>query len=154
MLKTLSSRLTIFYKVLFPAGWTSVFGLTTLLLWLGVMHGKHGEPPPDQMKWTFLVIWLVGTAFILWMCTRLKQVRVDSNNLYVSNFLREVPIPFSLIADVTENRWINIHPVTIHFRDDTQFGRTVTFMPTARFLKAFSPHPVVVELKRLSGIGA
>jgi hypothetical protein len=154
MLKTLSSGLTVLLKVLFPVVWISGFGFGTLALWLGAMHGKHGAPPPDEMKWLFTVIWLAGTAFILWICARLKQVRVDANNLYVSNFLREVAIPLNLIADVTENRWINIHPVTIHFRDETQFGRTVTFMPTARFLRPFSPHPVVAELKRLGGLGA
>lgn len=151
MPKTLSSAQTFLMKVVFPTLWITGFGLGTLSLWLGVMHGKNGSPPPDAMKLHFLVIWIVGTAFILWTCAGLKRVRVDSKSLYVSNYLREITIPLSVIEDITENRWVNIHPVTIYFRNVTEFGQRITFMPTIRFFGLWSSHPVVAELKLLAG---
>lgn len=138
-------------KVLFPVIWISGFGLGTLGLWLGSMHGKNGALPPDTMRWQFLGVWIAGTAFILWGCAGLKRVRLDSTHLYVSNFLREISIPLNMIVDVTENRWINIHPVTIHFRAATEFSQRITFMPTVRFFALWGSHPVVAELKRLAG---
>ena len=152
-MKTLSSAQTFLMKVLFPAVWISGFGLGTLWLWLGTMHGKNGALPPDEMKWQFLLAWIAGSAFILWGCAGLKRVRMDSVNLYISNYLREISVPLTMISDVTENRWINIHPGTIHFRNATRFGQKVTFMPTIRLFGLWSSHPVVTELRRHAGLG-
>ena len=151
-LKTVSSAQTFVMKVVFPIFWISVFGLGTLLLWLGTMHGPNGEPPPDAMRWVFLGAWVLGSAFILWICAGLKRVRVDATRIYVSNYLREEPIALNLIKAVTEIRWINIHPVTVHFRTVTAFGERITFMPKIRVFGLFTAHPVVAELRRLAGL--
>jgi len=95
----------------------------------------------------------MGTAFILWGGAGLKRVRLDSTSLYVSNYMKEITVPLNMIADVTENRWINIHPVTVHFRVNTEFGQKITFMPTVRFFSIWSSHPIVAELKHLAGCG-
>jgi hypothetical protein len=139
-------------KVVFPLLWISAFGLATLALWLASFHDKTGAAVTNHLKWIFLAAWVTGTTFILWTCTGLKQVRMDSENLYVSNYLKEITIPFRMIADVTENRWVNIHPVTIYFRGDTEFGSQITFMPTSRLALSWSSHPVVAELKQKAGL--
>jgi hypothetical protein len=149
-MKTLSSTQTFIMKVLFPVLWVSGFGLGTLALWVGAMHGQSGVPP--EMKWQFLGAWIAGTTFILWGCAGLKRVRIDSKNPYVSNYRKEILVPFNMIFDVTENRWLNIHPVTIHLRSVTEFGSTLTFMPAMRFT-LWGSHPVVAELKKLAGVG-
>lgn len=148
--RTISSAQTFIMKLVFPALWISVFGFGTASLWLDFMHDKNGTSPPSEMKFMFLIMWLAGTAFILWSCARLKRVRLDDKHIHVSNYRREISIPLSLIAGVTEIRWINIHPVTIHLRKDTEFGRSITFMPTIRFFALWSSHPIVTELNRLS----
>ena len=78
-------------------------------------------------------------------------MRIDGTQLYVSNYLEEISIPFSNVIDVTENRWTNFHPVTIHLRNATEFGDRITFMPKSRFF-GWTTHPVVHELKMLAGI--
>jgi len=139
-------------KVLFPGVWISLFGLGTILLWLNTMHGTNRDLPSEEMKWLFLIAWIAGSAFILWVCAGLKRVRIDATNLYISNYLWEISVPLASISAVTENRWINIHPVTVHFRDTTQFGPKITFMPTIRIFAFWSSHPVVTELKQLAGL--
>jgi hypothetical protein len=153
MSQQISSMQTFIMKVIFPVVWITAFGFGTLMLWLDAMHDKVGAPPPDEMKWQFLLIWIIGTTFISWLSLPLKQVRVDSTNLYISNYLKEVSTPLKNISDVTENRWINIHPVTIHFRNPTEFGHKITFMPTVRFFALWSSHPIVEELKRWARTG-
>jgi len=69
--------------------------------------------------------------------------------LHVSNFRKEIVVPLTFIESVTENRWINVHPVTIHFRGETEFGRKISFMPKARMMFFRSSHPVVGELRRM-----
>ncbi len=97
----------------------------------------------------FLISWILGTIFLWFLCGALKRVRVDDHFIYVSNYLREVSIPLSLIDDVTENRWINIRPVTVYFRAKTAFGNHIVFMPKSQFA-FWRSHPVVEELKNLA----
>ena len=152
MKRRLSSLQTFLMKVIFPGLWIPLFGMGPLMMFLGTFEGQ--DPPP---KWTFLFAWLAGSAFICWSCIRLKEVSVDEDFLYVSNYLKEVAIPLSEIQDVTENVWVNIHPVTIHLKSPSEFGDKIVFMPTVRFFTLFSSHPVVTELKELAkskGIGA
>lgn len=137
---------TFLMKVVFPVLWIGMFGFGTLVQWFGPITGKAGARTPSFMKWQFLVMWIAGSAFIIWSCGRLKRVRIDGGFLYVSNYRREITVPLSMIESVTENRWLNIHPVTVRFRVPTEFGQAITFMPTARFWN-LSSHPVVRELR-------
>ena len=132
-------------KFVFPAFWIPSLGLGTLSVFLGGFEGP--DPPP---KLLFLFAYVAGAVFIWWSCVRLKQVSVDNNFLYVSNYIKEIAIPLSEIHDVTENRWVNIHPVTIRLKSSSEFGDKIVFMPTVRFFAFFSSHPVVSELKELA----
>ena len=101
----------------------------------------------------FLAVWVVGSIFILSASAGLKRVRIDQRQLYVSNYVKEISIPFGAIVDVEQNRWLNIRPVTIYFREPTEFGDKATFMPKARIRLLFwKVDPVVDELKNLAGI--
>jgi hypothetical protein len=151
MIRNISSVQTFWMKFLLPAIWIMGFGLGTVSLWLGIMHGRSNDLPPEEMKWLFLIFWVAGTLGILWTAANLKRVRVDSKYLYVSNYLRETSIPFSNVKDVTENRWVNYHPVTIHFQDATEFGDKIRFMPKLRYFGFWRSHPIVGELKQLAG---
>jgi hypothetical protein len=115
-------------------------------MWLGTTRSSISEIP----RLEFLVAWIVGTLLILLSTARLKRVRIDSRNIYVSNYLREVVVPIANVCDVTENRWLNWHPVTVHFRDSTGFGPSIVFMPRIRWFSLWSSHPVVAELRELS----
>lgn len=145
--RRLSSLQTVLMKVVFPAIWIPLWGSGTLMMFFGVLEGGGGT----ALKWVFLFVWVAGSAFIYWSCIRLKEVSVDDNFLYVSNYLKEVSIPLSEIYDVTENKWLNIHPVTIHLKSPSEFGDKIIFMPKARFFAFFDlNHPVVNELKKLA----
>jgi hypothetical protein len=141
--RTLSSAWTFWTKFLFPAIWIFAFGYVTFV-WSG------GSP---QTKLVFLVVWIAGATSILWVYAGLKRVRLDERQLYVSNYIQEIHIPFSAITEVKQNRWINSRPITIYFRDATQFGDKVTFMPKQR-IQIWSVDPVVNELKQLAGLVA
>jgi len=149
--RTLSSAQTFWMKFVFPTFWSSMFAMGTLGLFLGEFHGRNNETPPDWVKWEFFAFWIVGSMFLWWGCGRLKKVRTDSSAIYVSNYFKEVRIPVDAIQTVTENRWINIHPVTIHLREATTFGDRIVFMPTVRFFP-WGSHPVVKELRELAHV--
>lgn len=138
----LSSRLTFVTKVIFPMVWIGGFGAGTIAVWAS-------NNTTDQMKWGFLAVLIVGALSIWWSCVRLKKVSVDGSALYVSNFLKEIALPFDVVDRVSENRWINIRPVTLYFRRFTDFGNKIVFMPKTRIMLPWRSHPVVDEIKRM-----
>ena len=145
MSRRLSSLQTPLMKILLPLFWIPFWGFGTVILFFGRFEG--GDP---DLQWIFLFGSVGGFVLIYWSCMRLKAVRVDDNFLYVSNYLKEISIPLSEIYDVTENAWINIHPVTIHLKSPSEFGEEIVFMPKARYFAFFNfHHPVVDELKEL-----
>jgi hypothetical protein len=151
-IRMLSSRLTFITKFFFPIFWITVFGFGTVALWAGKLTDRSGAPPPIEVKFAFLAIFVAGSVFISWTCVRLKEVRAEDCSLYVSNYLKEISVPVGMIKEISENRWISHRPVTIHFRSDTEFGRKITFMPKQWLIRLWKPHPVVGELQRLAGI--
>ena len=143
----LSSRLTFITKTIFPACWIVGFGAITAFFW-----ASRGLPA--KTGWLFLAAWTAGALSFWWWCVPLKRVRVGDGALYVSNFRKEIVVPLTFIESVTENRWINVHPVTVHFRGDTEFGRKISFMPKSRVMFFWSSHPVVGELRRMVAAAA
>ena len=100
-----------------------------------------------QVLWHLLPILLVGVVGFLVFSVRLKVVRMDDEALYVSNYRKEIRVPFSEVESV--GGWFTKRLVTIHFRMETEFGRKVSFMPELRWfdLDVFGPHPIIAELE-------
>ena len=139
--QSLSSMLTIIYKVIFPTVWLGGFGIGTIAMTLF-------EPRPD---WGFAIALLIGFLMFYFLCFPLKSVEVDQDYLYVSNYIKTVRVPFSQIEEVTESRLINIHPVWVKFKTPTEFGTTIVFMPYFDFGSIFMmSHPVVAKLRELA----
>jgi hypothetical protein len=160
MLRTLSSAQTFLMKFVFPLVWLSGFATGTTAMFLTDAQAtrdnldstgapqSRAQPPPPEMKWGFLAMTLAGAAFLYWGCMRLKRVAISGDSLVISNYLTTIQVPLSELDRVTENRWINIHPVTLHFRRPTAFGTRVVFMPKVRWLGLFfSSHPVVDDIR-------
>ena len=81
---------------------------------------------------------------------RYKKVSVDDQVLYVSNYRKEIKIPVSDIADVTEIKWIRTRPVTIHLKTDSEFGRKIVFTPKFNRFRIVADNPMIAELKELA----
>ena len=133
-------------KFLIPFVWIGGFGFgAAVLLRGGDPFGDH--PPPPGVKGLFLAGLLAGAVTIYWWCLRLMRVVMTDRELRISNYLREIVVPLSDVDQVSENRWVSIHPVTIQFVRRTDFGHRIVFMPTARPFAFFSSHPIVAELR-------
>jgi len=151
--RTISSVFSLVLKVVVPL-WIVLFGVPTVLLWLNMMHGAAGGPVHEGITWFFLILWIAGSVFFFLVPMRLKRVRIGENGLYISNYIREISVPFDSIKDVTFNRWIRGNPITVHFRDATAFGDRIMFLPRPDFdfRNWNKPHPVIAELRRLAGL--
>ena len=153
----LSSRFTFVYKVLSP--------LAVFVWFCLAMYGHITNKETPEGSFVANATWLIPfiPLFEFLACFGLiagslasfgdlKRVRLRNGTLYVSNYLRQIEVPLSCVVNVTEDRWTNIHPVTIHFRHVTPFGKQVVFAPSARLGPFRRSHPVVAYLKRLAGL--
>lgn len=85
------------------------------------------------------------------MTIPLKRARLDGEKLLVSNYIVEREIPINQIAEVRQNRWLNLRPVTITFRTSTPFGNRIAFIPHGFFQMMFwKEDKRVSELRRLA----
>ncbi|MEP6788942.1 MAG: hypothetical protein ABJB40_10960 [Acidobacteriota bacterium] len=147
-LRRISSILTVFYKFILPA----IFAIGIVNVWI-IWGARSLHPKEDIPVWFFYVIpffLLVTSILSAW---RLKWVAIDAANLrlYVSNYRKEIAIPFSEIANVTEFRFSDPRRITIHLPNETEFGKKIVFIGTYRFLGIWAgPHPIVDELQNLA----
>jgi hypothetical protein len=137
--------MTAIFKFIFPVIWTAAFGTGAAAMIAAGRKGKEGI--------ALIIVLIAGALFIYWGFIRLKKVSMDDQFLYISNFRKEIKVHRSEIAKVTENVYINTHPVWIHFKRTTEFGDYVMFMPTSRPFAFFSSHPIVEELRKKVGMG-
>ena len=144
----ISSGQTFVMKWLFPVVWIGAFASATIALFVlpGPLRDQNGHQLPEKIRWIFLAATVGGSAFILAIVAPLKRIAMDDENLYVSNYRREIVIPLRDVESVTENRWINIHPVTLHLRRESEFGSKIIFMPPARWFN-FPSHPIVKTIR-------
>jgi hypothetical protein len=148
MMEKLSSSWTFFYKIVFPIIWISGFGIGTLTLWLGKFDQQ--PPPPIEMKWLFLIAWLVGSGSILWFALRLKTVTLNGDRLIIKNYGQEDTIPLSSINGISGTRFINPKTIKLNLYPPCVFGEKVVFIPKTSFYNPFGQHPIVKQLKELT----
>ena len=97
----------------------------------------------------FVPVGVLLAASIYWFYVRLKKVAVDSDGPVISNYVREVRVPWRDVIKVTGNRWKKTHQVTVTFVRDIGFGTSIVFMPKFRFMWPGQEHPIAQELREL-----
>ena len=113
------------------------------MMTFGVARGGRGIWP-----FFFPLMVAVGVS-IYWYYGRVKRVAVDADGLVVSNFLREIRVPWRDIVEVTGSRWVSTRQVTITLDRDLGFGTSIIFMPKTRILWPGQEHPAAQELRDL-----
>lgn len=147
MKRELSSKQTFFLKIILPI----IFAAMLMTVFAGIIFSsKKVELLPLIIL--FPLIGLFGIFSMYLTVMRYKKVSVDYEFLYVSNYRKEIKIPVSNIADVTEIKWVRTRPITIHFKNDSEFGRKIVFMPKFNGFRMFADNPIIAELKESAKI--
>ena len=138
--KIVSNPVTFFLKFIFTPLWIIGVGILAIL-----------RIPNAIGDWFLPVFWLVTTPLIYSMYGRIKKVEVDQHYLYISDFRRSCQVPWSSVADIIETKWINTRPIWIRFKERTQFGSEIVFVPYYERVSFGGNHPVAEELRVLAG---
>ncbi|MEO8050972.1 MAG: hypothetical protein ABI833_11200 [Acidobacteriota bacterium] len=97
----------------------------------------------------FIPIGVILVVSVYWFQIRLKKVAIDSDGLVISNYVREVRVPWRDVSQVKGNRWEKTRQVTITFNRDIGFGTSVVFMPRFRLMWPYQEHPIAQELRNM-----
>ena len=73
--------------------------------------------------------WLLFAVVFWAMLGRLKRVRFDGTQLWVSNWRREIVIPVGDVLEVNQQKWLSTSPVTITLASRSDFGESIHYMP-------------------------
>lgn len=144
--RRITSRWTLFHKVIFPVGWIGVFVVGTTLMFLASGHASNNL---RTMRWFFLAMTIVGGSIILGLALPLKYVDLGERSFFVRDRSREIEIPFREVVDVTGSRFVNPPRLTLHLRRAGEFGDRIVFLPPLRLHFGWKAHPLAKDLKQL-----
>jgi hypothetical protein len=146
-MRRISSKMTFFYKRIFPAFW---FGFLILLLLLIAvplfLGGAQDDPPPYPL----LVVPLIMMGFGYFLMKKLvfdlvDEVWDDGETLLIRNGGQEQRVGLRDIKNVSYSTVINPLRVTLSVRQPTTFGEQISFMAPVRFVP-FTTSPIIIEL--------
>jgi hypothetical protein len=141
MRKVISSPFTFFLKFLLPAGWLAI-GLSGLFVRL-VQRQFDGSL-------LFICLWLGVSLLVFWRgMFPLKKVALGDDSLHVSNFLREIEIPFSEVQGVKAIGFGWFHwpmpSIIVSLKVSSEFGERIKFMPGLYFKDVVAELNMAVE---------
>jgi hypothetical protein len=143
MKRLISARNTFFYKIVLPA---FLFTCTVVVPPVVYLADKQN----NGVAAVFTGIFLLISALLIFVMTKgSKKLSIDNRFLYVSNYSKEIAVPFSEIDKIL---WTgDARPTLIYFKNKTGFGKRINFYPNITVASP-RPNPLVEELKRLAGI--
>ncbi len=140
-MKKLSTNLTFFWR-LYAIVWILFFPISGFF---GLYrYFSFSEKVFNAGKLVLFILFaLISSVFVHFMLGKLKNVFLDGNSLVVSNFFKQIRIPFSNVSHVDNPDWSSLRRVKIILHKPSEFGEEIVFAPpmfkakeTARFLKS------------------
>jgi hypothetical protein len=151
MKRQISSRLTGFYKFVLPWGLVVLTGFVFFLLFFANSTTPIGSPMPLSAK-----VFVIAALMLIYFAWRreispLRKVALDEGAFLISDYSREIRVPASNLATVTEQRWREPRKITLTFQEETEFGKTVIFLAESQQMRLpWKEHPIVEELRTLA----
>jgi hypothetical protein len=127
---------TLFNKLLFPVVWLAL--ISGVLLSVFVRTGHISIAGNSRF---LAVVFLIGTAFMIWFSVRLQRVGYAGKELVISNYWREARIPFDQVEVVEPVWWYRGRLVRILLRSDSPFGQVVYYLPKWGFIRCLWSAP-------------
>jgi hypothetical protein len=144
-MQVVSSPWTLALKLLLPTFWFCFFGgLSIILLFYPLEELQDPFTPMTARLMT--ISFVLSTAGIYYLVFfPIKWVGMDTEYIYVSNFMKSYQYTYSSIVRVEESRMLLWNKVTIHFHEPTQFGKTIVFFGSYYWYYFLKKHPEVLQ---------
>jgi len=147
-----SPAYTFLIKICLPSMAIFAIGIVVYGCW----HGPNGQPIPAPLAVRIGILPFAAfyTFIFLSLASSVKNASMDDTNLYLSDYIREIAVPYSNIEDVRRNisyaqgAW-GTYNIAIEFRQPTAFGKKIYIWPNndsvfphicVKINKIFVPH--------------
>lgn len=130
---SLSSNLTLFWRVFVPVFGTVFFTGMLIVLWVTADDDLY---LPYSIWWPRAIIstiwlgWLVYVKTMLWPLLRLDA---DDAYLYATNYWVTVRYPWTDVARVEEIKKLGRRFAVLHLKAPGRFGQSLRFLPGSRY---------------------
>ena len=128
--------ITFLNKLAFPVVWLAVISGAFLMAFVRSGHIWIAS----DFKLLFIIV-LLATAFMIWFSLRLQRVGYAGKDLVVSNYWREVRIPFTQVEAVESVWWYRRRLVRIRLRSESPFGLVIYYLPKWGFIRCLWSSP-------------
>jgi len=144
-MRELSSPLSFFYKFIFLFLWFAGIGYAA-------RDAIFVQAAYDAKWFQYVGIWLGVSVFIFFTTGTIKRVAIEGKYLVVSNFIRAEKIELSRIGSIDGSTFLSPKLVWIKLKDNSSFGRRITFLPKHRLQSGLGKHPIIKELSEELGL--
>ncbi|HEU4884518.1 MAG TPA: hypothetical protein VFT45_19845 [Longimicrobium sp.] len=130
-----TSRLTIVPKFVWPVGWLGLLGWRSVLAFTDSPRLRWGPGvDPAWGKAVMAGLFALGVFVAVRVSARLKRVHLVRGGLHVSNYFREIRVPWSDVERVVvhgrfKGRHMPIVEMTLRRRG--AFGRHISLLPAS-----------------------
>ena len=160
MPRTISIRATPLFKFVLAPLWLAVAAYAMWAIWTSPERvlTEYESGTRLALQVILLALLAASAAVAVAYVIPLKRVRLQADGLAVSNYQREVVVPFAEIASVRQHSLPTFRLITVRLRNDGGLGRRVIFMPTVPMRTAFwrsdygGEDEIVGELRSLAGL--
>ncbi len=135
--REISTRLSPVYRWGIPALLTLV--AIAAILWVSFFV----EGTPDLLRVVLATVIAAASMIYARWLDRAKRVWIDANNLYVSDYRREMQIPLANIKTIKVTTWIRPLRISVWFAKPTIFGEKIAFFPSRVERDALPDHPAI-----------
>ncbi len=142
----LSSIWTPFYKVVFPLIWIGGLGMGVLAAFLINVPLPGGSSVLSGIRILLLIVWIVGSGFLLWLAMRLRAVWLSEDGLLVRNYLSEIRISLSAVRHVKEAREWRPKVIIVEVEHPGGVSEEIPFLATFALHNQLDLHPTVKQL--------
>lgn len=142
--QAVSSRWTLFLKLLLPTVWICFFGGMAIgILFVDIEVAAPFTPFSAKLLIISFAISTIGLFYLLFM--RIKWVALDEEYIYVSNFFKVFRYTYSSISGIEESRILWARRIKIEFHAPTAFGKSIFFLSSHYWAYFLEKHPHVLE---------
>lgn len=144
MKRTLSSFTTLYAKlaILWTCAALGVPALLGLVRPMRILENGVDRPTSLLEDLSFFVMWASVSFVFGAKALRLRRVRLDHGGLLISDYRRQIFVPFEDIGEVEHIVMRRAEEVVLNFRRETALGWSATFVPAGRGAE------IVAELHR------
>jgi hypothetical protein len=138
----ISSRMTFWYRRVFPVLW---FGFLALWTLLATLLGWRDRPPVLVLLFPAFMA-LYGYFLMRWLVFPLAdEVFLDEDEVIVRKNGKEIRFGVRGIINVNSSMMMSPERITLTLREPSELGREIAFCPKYRF-HPFCRHPIAEEL--------